>query len=215
MGLCSPAPMAMALVCLLAYLIGGVPFGLVIVRLWKGIDIRTIGSGNVGATNASRVFSERARIPVFLTIYLLDFLKGLVPALVAPLVTPEYPLLASVLAGSAAILGHCFPPWLRFRGGKGVATANGVAAAVAFLPLVLALGVFLLVVKVTRHVWIGSLCIAVTLPIMIWLTAPSSAFQERLPVMVFGLAVGALILVTHRSNIRKALSSRAASGTAS
>jgi glycerol-3-phosphate acyltransferase PlsY len=201
--------MELALALLSAYLLGGIPFGLVIVRLWKGIDIRTVGSGNVGATNASRAFAGRTQKVVFLAIYLLDFAKGFVPALLAPQFVDGQPLTVAVLAGAAAIAGHCASPYLGFRGGKGVATTTGVVAAIEPIALLVALVVFGIVLKLTRRVFVGSLALGVTLPIAVVGRDPATAFGARLPATIFAAVVAVLLFVTHRSNLRRAFAARA------
>jgi glycerol-3-phosphate acyltransferase PlsY len=192
------------LACTLAWLLGGVPFGLVLVRLFCGVDIRTIGSGNVGATNASRAFPGRARLPVFLLIYVLDFGKGFVPAMFFPGWFGLAPgALAPVLVGAAAILGHCVSPFLGFRGGKGVATTTGVFAAVDGIALLCGLGAFGLVFGATRQVFWGSLALGVALPVAVIAQAPGAAFGDRLPITVLALAIAGFLFWTHRSNLRK------------
>lgn len=197
-------------VCLAAWLLGGIPWGLVLVRLFRGVDIRTIGSGNIGATNASRAFSGWARPAVFLAIYVLDFAKGFVPAFVAPRLVDADPLLASVLAGAAAILGHVFSPYLRLRGGKGVATTTGVLAALEPIALAVALLAFFVVLRLTRHVYLGSLSLGIALALAVVLRAPATAFGERLPVTLLGFAVAAFLFWTHRNNLREAAARRRA-----
>ena len=199
--------MALLLGCLTAWLLGGIPFGLVIVRLVKGVDIRTIGSGNVGATNAARAFGSRARLPVFLGIYVLDGAKGFVPAALFPPLFGLDPM-AGVAFGACAVLGHCASPFLRLKGGKGVATTTGVFAAVALPALLIALGIFGLVFALTRHVWIGSLALGLALPLAVVALAPDTAFGARLPVTAFAMLAAVLLFVTHRSNLRKAFARR-------
>jgi glycerol-3-phosphate acyltransferase PlsY len=197
--------MTLALALLAAYLLGGVPFGLVLVRLLRGVDIRTLGSGNVGATNASRAFG-RARVPMFLLFYVLDFAKGYVPARWFPalgLGAADGGLGQAVALGAAAVLGHCFSPFLRFRGGKGVATTTGVFAAIEPLALGIALAVFFVVLGLTRRVFFGSLAIGITLALAVILREPATAFGARWPATALALAVAAFLVWTHRSNLAK------------
>lgn len=203
--------MTLALGCLAAWVLGGIPFGLVLVRLFLGVDIRTIGSGNVGATNASRAFSKRVRLPVFFLIYLLDFAKGFLPAFFGPALlglTGAGELTAAVLLGASAVVGHCASPFLKLRGGKGVATTTGLFAAVELYPLLLALGVFGLVLGVTRQVYLGSLALGLALAGAVILRDPATAFDARLPVSIAALVAALFLFWTHRSNIRKALARR-------
>lgn len=196
--------------CFAAYVIGGIPFGLVLVRWFVGVDIRTIGSGNVGATNASRAFSKKRQLPVFLLIYVLDFLKGFVPTFwfASWLGVREDVLLASVVFGVAAVIGHCASPFLRLRGGKGVATTTGVFAAVELVPLAIAIGVFGIVFASTKKVYLGSLALGLALASAIVLRDTDSAFAERLPVSVAAIAAAVFLVWTHRSNIKSALGAR-------
>jgi glycerol-3-phosphate acyltransferase PlsY len=196
----------------LAWLLGGIPFGLVLVRLFRGIDIRTVGSGNVGATNASRAFEGRLRLPVFLLIYVLDFLKGLVPTLWFPEafgISPSPGSWIPVGLGAAAVAGHCFSPYLRFRGGKGVATATGVFAALDPVALGVALATFLVVFKLTRQVYLGSLALGLSLAATVIAQDPEAALGERRPIAALSLAVAAFLFFTHRSNLTAARAKRA------
>lgn len=193
--------MSLALGCVLAYLLGGVPFGLVIVRVWKGVDIRTIGSGNVGATNASRAF-PRARLPVFGLIYVLDFLKGFAPAFWGPGWLGQPFLPAAILLGTAAVIGHCASPFLKLRGGKGVATTTGVIAAVDPVAFAVAIGVFFVALGLTRKVFVGSLALGVALPVAVIAQDPDAAFGPRLSVTLFAFVIAAFLFYTHRSNLR-------------
>ena len=194
-----------------AWLLGGIPFGLVLVRLFKGVDIRTLGSGNVGATNASRAFEGRLRLPVFLLIYVLDFLKGFVPALWFPIwfgIELAAGSWVPVGLGAAAVAGHCFSPYLRFRGGKGVATATGVFAAVDPVALGVALLTFFVVLKITKQVYLGSLALGLALAVTVVAQDPAAALDERRPVAVLAAAVAAFLFFTHRSNLAAARSRR-------
>lgn len=206
--------MSWLLGCLTAWFVGGIPFGLVLVRWVAGVDIRTIGSGNVGATNASRAFPERLRLPVFLGIYVLDFAKGFVPAMwfAAWFGVGGTPLLPSVVFGACAVLGHCASPFLRLKGGKGVATTTGVFAAVELWPLLIALAVFGVVLGLTRKVYLGSLALGVGLACAVVLRDTATAFGDRLPASVAAIAAALFLFCTHRGNIRGALAERATDG---
>lgn len=193
--------MSFPLGCLLAYLIGGIPFGLVLVRLFKGVDIRQLGSGNVGATNASRAFGPKAKLPIFFLIYLLDTAKGFLPAFFGPDLV-DGPASAGVWLGSCAIVGHCASPYLGLRGGKGVATTTGVVAAFDLISLSISFAAFLVVFGITRAVFMGSLALGATLAVAIILRDVDTAFTSRIVETCFGLAVAAFLLFTHRSNIK-------------
>ena len=179
---------------LLAYLSGSIPFGLLIARAVTGQDVRAVGSGNIGATNVARAAGRGAAAATLL----LDALKGLGPVLLAARLFPATPWLPAACA-IAAVLGHCFPVWLRFRGGKGVATGLGVALGLA--PLAAAAGALVWVVlyKLLRISSVGSLAgVAITLAVAAF-TAPREA-------VVALLVIAAVILVRHEGNLRRLLS---------
>jgi glycerol-3-phosphate acyltransferase PlsY len=202
--------MALACASLLSFLLGAVPFALLVVFLCKRVDVRTIGSGNVGATNASRAFTTRAgRLAAFLLIYVLDAGKGFLPAALCPRLLAA-PLLAAVVCGGAAVLGHVFSPFLRFRGGKGVATATGVLLALDWQAVGLAVLVFFAVRLLTGHVFFGSLALGLALAIAAILLHPGTAFGERLPLTVFCLVLAVLLFWTHRGNLKRHFAARAA-----
>jgi len=203
--------MLVGVVCLCAFFVGAVPFALLVVRLLKGVDVRTVGSGNVGATNASRAFASRGgRIGAFLLIYLLDAAKGLLPAMLAPRFVDGDAQLVAVLAGASAVLGHVFTPFLGFRGGKGVATATGVLLALDWRVTSIALGVFFVVRWLTGQVFWGSIALGLALPAAAISLQPDAAFGARLPLTVLCLVLAAFLVWTHRSNLKKHFAARAA-----
>ena len=175
---------------LLGYAFGSVPFAFIVARR-AGIDVRVAGSGNVGAANVLRTTG----MPLGVVVMALDMLKGAATVLLALAVegTPS----AAAAAGAAAVVGHIYPVWLRFHGGKGVAVAAGVFAVLAPIATVAAASVFLLVVWTSRVISLGSVAATVTLPLVAVLagTRPSAA------VAAIGAAV--LILFRHRANIRR------------
>lgn len=201
--------MTLVLGCILAYLLGAVPFALLLVKLLRGVDVRQIGSGNVGATNASRAFPPGMRVFVFLAVYVLDFTKGFLPAW-AGSVWLQGGAAASAALGASAVLGHCTSPYLGFRGGKGVATTTGVMAWLDPLALGAALACWLIVRFATGQVFLGSLALGVSLAAAVFLRDPHAAFGERLPVTVFAIAAAIFFFVTHRSNLRAAFSRHSA-----
>jgi acyl phosphate:glycerol-3-phosphate acyltransferase len=178
------------LAVLLAYLVGSVPFAFLLARR-HGVDLRHAGSGNVGATNVLRTAGVSSGVMAMS----LDALKGALAVMVAERLTagPATP----VAAGLASIIGHVYPVWLGFRGGKGVATAAGVFAILAPMALAIAGSVFLLAVWVTRYISVGSLAGAVTLAV--------AASAETLPAaVVAGAIIAALIIVhRHRGNLAR------------
>ena len=186
-------------VVLFAYLLGSIPFGYLIVKLSGAGDVRETGSGGTGATNVTR----RAGKWAGLTTLLLDALKGAAAVLVARLVlTDDFGVNWWVAASALAVVaGHCFPVWLGFRGGKGVATGLGVFLVLAPLPLLCALPVFVLVVWATRYVSLGSITAAALMPLAVWLVGSRSPNANTLPTLTAATAGGALIIFMHRANI--------------
>jgi glycerol-3-phosphate acyltransferase PlsY len=191
--------------CLCAFLLGSIPSALWIVSVCKRVDVRTIGSGNVGATNAARAFaSRRGQLLAFCGTYLCDAGKGFVPALFGPrLWADEPPLLAGALFGAAAILGHVFSPWLCFRGGKGVATATGVLLALDWRTAAAAIAVFFVVRLATGKVFFGSIALGLTLAAAAILLHRDDAFAARLPVTLLCCALAGFLVWTHRNNLHR------------
>ena len=182
---------------LAAYLLGSVPFGLIAGFRVKGIDIREHGSKNIGATNVSRVVGKKWGIAVLL----LDAIKGYV-ACILPFFFGQSPGLSfQLLLGVSAILGHSFPIWLKFKGGKGVATSLGVFLAIAWIPTLITFGLWILCFALTHIISISSLVAAVVFPIMISLRyAGTPGLKILLPMSIL-LAV--FIFYTHRANIQR------------
>ena len=199
-----PGTLPPILAIALAYAAGSVPFAYVAGRLLRGIDLRTVGSGNLGATNVYRTLGA----PAAVLVLLLDALKGALPVL---LLTPRVsevvlapvgsatPAWMGLVLGIAAILGHAKPVFLLGRGGgKGVATTAGVFAALVPVALVVALIVFAGVVWRTRIVSLGSMCAALVLPAAVaWRAGPGSPFA------LVALAVAGFVVWTHRANIER------------
>lgn len=186
----------------LGYILGSIPFGL-LMGFVCGKDIRTMGSGNIGATNVVRTCGWGVGLPVFI----LDALKGFSPAFwIAPLLAPEHTLIA-VLSGVAAILGHNFPVWLKFKGGKGVATSAGAVLAILPQALGIAFASFLLVVLITRYVSLGSMVAGVVLVAARfalcahWQKDPFAAGE--LPLTVMAILLCLLLLIRHRANAKR------------
>jgi len=190
---------------LAAYLYGSVPYGFLAAKRLKGVDIRQTGSGNIGATNAARVLGFR----FFPLIFLLDVSKGFLPVLAAKALVPPAncdPAPLVIMTGAAAILGHVFPVYLRFKGGKAVATSTGVFLALAWMPLLLAAAVWAIVFGLWRYVSLASICAALALPVAVLATYPDAMGSGVLLTVV--AAVGGLFVVyLHRGNIRRLLRS--------
>ncbi len=178
-----------------AYLIGGIPFGLLIGRLAGKDDVRKHGSGNIGATNVLRVTGPLPAVMVLL----LDGGKGALVVVMA--LQSGLPRWAMLLSAAMVIVGHCFPVYLSFKGGKGVATTLGVLLAIPgfWLPVLILLAIFILTVAVTRYVSSGSLINALLLPVMF------AIFRYDITFIAFGAFTGLLITYRHRENITRLL----------
>jgi glycerol-3-phosphate acyltransferase PlsY len=200
-----------------AYLLGSIPFGLLIVKA-HGKDLRSIGSGNIGATNVSRALGRKWAYICFL----LDMLKGLIPmlatmffiktALYTEAHTQRVVLLWLWLAvGCAAILGHIFPIYLKFRGGKGVATSFGVALGLwpyYTICALLAVAIWVAVVLVWRYVSLSSIVASVAFPLLLLLTivlSPSWDVVNLSPLLVAAAAIPLIVIIRHRENIKRLL----------
>lgn len=204
-----------------SYLLGSIPFGYLLVRIFRDQDVRETGSGNIGATNVARTGSKSLAIATLL----LDALKGygavafafwlakswrwevVVPASIydqAPQTIDSRTIfLLAALAAFCAILGHVFTVWLRFKGGKGVATAVGAFAALAPRAIVVALVLFVIVVALTRYVSLGSTVAAAAFPLLVWWLGPAES--TTIPILLLIAASSLLIVVRHKDNIRRLL----------
>ena len=191
----SADPIAIATIAF-AYLLGSIPFGLLLAR-FRSVDVREAGSGNIGATNVARTAGKKLGVVVLL----LDALKGALPMLIAGAldVTGRAGPYAITLVGVAAIAGHCFPIWLRFRGGKGVATALGVFVVLDPLAIGLAAMLFALLYRAFRVVSIGSMAAAAGVPILLAL------FGRPPEAIALGAAGAAIVLFQHRGNLQRLL----------
>jgi glycerol-3-phosphate acyltransferase PlsY len=188
------------LTLLSAYLLGSVPTAVWVGKKYHGIDVREHGSGNAGATNVIRVLGWKTGVPVLL----IDVLKGLLAAMLPVffnLAGQGTALLTNlqILAGVAAVIGHIFPVYAGFRGGKGVATIFGVLLAIHPLLTLSCIGVFLSVLLITGYVSISSMIAGIAFPVLLFLffDTPSVYFK------VFSLVVAVAILITHRKNISR------------
>lgn len=187
-----------------AYLVGSVPFSLLIAQWAKGIDLRKVGSGNIGATNVVRAVGYKWGAFALLC----DALKGLLPTLLLPHLVgdahPEWKTHLAVLSGVGALLGHLFPVWLGFRGGKGVATGLGVILVLAPWGTAAAMTIFFLAIFLTRIVSVGSLLAALTFGLFQCIREGSQLWAaERWSLGVFSIVAPLLILVMHRSNLAR------------
>ncbi len=209
---------------LIAFLLGSIPFGLLIAKS-QGINIREHGSGNIGATNVLRIVGKKYGIACFV----LDFLKGLIPALFGislfyfgdthhtfalSFLEPHAILLddqfsaqsMQVFTGLCAILGHNYSPWVNFKGGKGIATSAGVLAALMPFALCILIIIFILTYKLTRYISVASMVGAGSLPILVFLgSIYHGKFQAgtwNKPLLIFALFVAFMAIWKHRSNIK-------------
>jgi acyl phosphate:glycerol-3-phosphate acyltransferase len=183
-----------------AYLLGSIPFGYLLVRFLCQEDVRDTGSGNIGATNVARAGGTTLGIFTLL----LDAMKGFIAAFLAMQFAPNTahgPSTLAIAAAVAAVVGHIFPLWLRFRGGKGIATALGVFIALAPLVALASIGIFALIVATTRLVSLGSILAAVAIPFLTLLLVP-----HRSKELLLGLSfISLLSIVKHHANIVRLL----------
>jgi glycerol-3-phosphate acyltransferase PlsY len=191
------------LVAVASYLLGAIPFGYLVAR-WRGHDIRREGSGNIGATNVARVLGLRWGLLVFA----LDFGKGALPVALARLLPPPgdselLPDTLPVLAGIAAFVGHLVPIYLRFRGGKGVATGCGVIAVLLPVYALIILLAWGLVLALTRYVAVASIAAAMLLFVLRLSFTPEPLSNDHVVVTTFCAAGALLVLVRHHSNLRR------------
>ena len=211
------------IIVVVSYLLGSIPFGYLLVRIFRGQDVRNTGSGNIGATNVARTGSRGLAIATLL----LDALKGYMAVAFAfwlagshrftagniqPSIYDSSPqmidsrtiFLLAAVAAFCALLGHMFTVWLRFRGGKGVATAAGAFVALAPKSLLLSLLLFAIVFALTRYVSLGSIIAAASFPwFVLWL---NPAERNTAPILLVITASSALVMVRHKDNIRRLLS---------
>ena len=194
------------MVALGAYLLGSIPFGFLVAKA-KGIDIRKVGSGNIGATNAMRVLGK----PAGISVLLLDAAKGVVACFLTAeiyiyyfnqfhgwLPSEEIVRHFMLVAGIFAVLGHNYTCWLKFKGGKGIATTAGVFLALAPWALLIAFVVFIIFVALTKYMSVGSIAAAIALPAAVWILSPHNLFLG-----IVTTALGLLAIWKHKSNIQR------------
>jgi glycerol-3-phosphate acyltransferase PlsY len=188
-----PASALIAVSTVLAYFIGGLPFGYWFVLLTAGKDIRAMGSGNIGATNVHRTLGGKAGAIVLV----LDICKGLLAVWIAATLTKNDSL-GLALSACAVMVGHCYPVLLHFKGGKAVACFIGAFAYIAPLALGVILVIFLLVVAISRHISLGSIIGALVFPIAVWLI-----YHPAPPILAASVFAALLIVYRHRGNITR------------
>jgi len=202
--------MKITAIILASYLLGAIPFGLLIAGIY-GIDLRKVGSGNIGATNLSRALGKKWAYVCFI----LDFLKGFLPVLAAGLWFGENGstkgLIIQLAAGNASVLGHIFPVYLRFRGGKGVATSFGVAVGLWPYYTVcagVALAVWLIFVLIWRYISLASLAASISFPAVLVAAIaalPGWEFSQLWPLLIVAVMIPLLVFLRHRENISRLL----------
>ena len=190
------SPLMPSLLVLAAYLLGSIPNGLLIARL-KGVDLQKVGSGNIGATNVFRCVGKGWGIAAFV----LDAVKGFVPAFFFPRLLESAPPWLGLACGVAAVAGHNWPVWLKFKGGKGVSTSAGMLLGIAPAAVGIGFAVFALTVALTRFVSLGSILAAVAVPAAyLWMNGADNRLLAGALVLM-----GALVIVKHRANVKRLL----------
>ena len=193
----------LVLVLVASYLLGSIPFGYLAGRT-AGIDIRKAGSGNIGTTNVVRVLGKRYGYPVFV----LDFLKGLggvkISIAIATATRPEWGSLEmfGVLAAASSVIGHSFPPWLKFQGGKGVATSAGALFGLMPLAMVIGAAIWMLVFWMTRYVSVASMITATALPLVIFIISARGKAGEK-ALFYCSVCLAGVVIWRHRSNLSR------------
>lgn len=188
---------------IISYLIGSIPFGLLISKSQKK-DIRQFGSGNIGATNVFRVLGPKWGILAFV----LDFLKGLIPVIAVKYVISSYQFLpvdvVQIIVGLFAVVGHMFPVYLKFKGGKGVATGAGIVAGIMPVITLILIAVWALITFTTRYVSVASISVALLLPVMVIIK--KYVLHQDTPtlyVLFFCILIAVFVIVRHKSNIAR------------
>ena len=191
--------MYLAVVIIVSYLLGSIPFGYLIVSAKTGSDVRQTGSGGTGATNVSRRAGKAAGVATLL----LDAIKGAGAVCFAKFMTGgmDHAAWYVGIAGLTAILGHIFPVWLKFHGGKGVATGVGVFSVLAPFAVLAAAVIFVVIVLVTRYVSLGSMIAAIFIPLFLWLETLIRPLRDATALIATSLLGAALIVYAHRANI--------------
>lgn len=208
--------LSLVFVVIASYLIGSIPFGIIISKHFRGFDIRTKGSGNIGSTNAFRVLGWK----LGLTVQVLDLAKGLGAVLLATYLFNGLPFhnatpfeditVFRLIAGCSAILGHVYTVFAGFRGGKGISTAAGMLIGVAPIEIAVVAGIFLLVVFLSGYVSLGSIIAAIMFPTTMFIR--ENAFGAHIvgysTLIVFAIALAVFLIYTHRANIKRLIEKR-------
>lgn len=190
-----------------AYLVGGIPIGLMVGRA-RGVDLTKVGSGNIGASNVMRALG----VKLGLVVWVADLLKGLLPVIWArpALVNPgilEKPFAYLAGVGFAAVVGHCFSPYLLLRGGRGVSTALGATLGLDWRVGLIAFGIWLFFVAVTRYISLSSMIASISVPLLFAVMPfPESHADAQRPYLILGIGFAVLVILRHLPNIRRLLS---------
>ncbi|RFS17392.1 glycerol-3-phosphate 1-O-acyltransferase [Emticicia sp. C21] len=184
---------------LVAYLLGSIPTAVWYGKIFHGVDVRQHGSGNAGATNSLRTFGRKAGIIVLI----IDFLKGFLAVLSAQFLFPDTEKYLPLIMGLAAVIGHLYPVFAQFRGGKGVATALGVIAATFPMTVIICMVVFFILVFATRYVSLGSMIGALAFPVQIALNVWNVNPNHDPYYIAFASALFLILVFTHRHNIQR------------
>ena len=179
-----------------AYLIGAIPFGFLIGKM-RGVDVRTVGSKNIGATNVFRTVGKKWGLLAFFC----DVMKGLVPTLVAKMLYAETMPEMPILVGISCVVGHMLTPYMKFKGGKGVATAFGALIALMPATVGIAFAIFALTFACSNYISLGSCVAATSLAVMVWIPFLDHAGYKDLPLCILVTLIAAFIVWKHRSNI--------------
>ena len=208
--------LSLVLIIISSYLIGSIPFGILISKHFRGFDIRSKGSGNIGSTNAFRVLGWK----LGLAVQVLDLAKGLGAVLLATYFFNGLPFhnatpfqditIFRLIAGASAVLGHVYTVFAGFRGGKGISTAAGMLAGVAPIEIAVVAGIFLLVVLLSGYVSLGSIIAAIMFPTTMFIR--ENAFGAHIvgysTLIVFAIALAVFLIYTHRANIKRLIEKR-------
>jgi glycerol-3-phosphate acyltransferase PlsY len=187
---------ALLLTAVYSYLLGSIPSGYILVRAFRGQDVRQTGSGNIGATNVSRTSPGLGALTL-----VFDVLKGLTAVAITRTLFPTHPTLQG-LAALFAIVGHMFPVWLRFRGGKGVATGLGSFVILTPKTILVMIAIFVVIFLAFRYVSLASILTVAVFPLLAWMLEPNRVTSQML---IFIAAASLLIIVKHHENIRRLL----------
>ena len=201
-------------IIILSYLVGSIPVSIIMTKIIKGVDVRDFGSGNAGGTNASRVLGKKYGM----LIILLDALKGVIAVvLISRLYFGSFPFpnttpfddftLVQIIAGVAAIIGHIWTIFAGFKGGKGIATGLGVLVSIVTIDLLVALGIFLAVMFISKYISLASITAAISVPVT--MIVRENIFGVEIPsyhtILPFVIGIALLVIYTHRSNVERLL----------